>query len=69
MEAKTLKKCIEEAQRFIDLAEAVPLRTIDVETKLTKYPATYIEAGKASGAMKRASMDLSRELANIRQGR
>jgi len=69
MEAKTLKKCIQEAKDFIKLAEAVPLREVVIEGEHGKRTATYIEAGKASGAMKRASMDLSRELANLRQGR
>jgi hypothetical protein len=69
MEAKTLQRCIEEAREFIKLAKAIPLRTVEVEGESSKRTVTYIEAGKASGAMKRASMDLTRALADLRMGR
>ncbi|MFA5376617.1 MAG: hypothetical protein WC455_12795 [Dehalococcoidia bacterium] len=69
MQAKTLQQCIQEAKRFIQLAEAVPLRDVVIEGEHSKRTVTYIESGKASGAMKRASMDLSRCLSALRGGR
>lgn len=69
MQAKTLQQCIEEAKRFLQLAEAVPLREAVMEGESSKRTCTFIESGKASGAMKRASMDLSRCLSALRGGR
>lgn len=69
MEAKTLQRCIKEAKDFIEAAEAVPLREVVIEGESSKRTVAYIEPGKASGAMRRASMDLSRALADLRQGR
>lgn len=71
-EAKTLKRCIEEARRFIRLAEAVPIEHVPARTSvmhenLKAYD--RIKAGKESAAAKRSSMDLSRALADLRQGR
>ena len=67
MKADTLKKAIQEAERFIKAAKAVELEKIEQYStgKVTQYIAT----GKASGAARRASMDLSRVLADLRQGR
>jgi len=67
MQAKTMKQCIQEAKDFIKLAEAVPMR--DFGKDLNGKEVLFIESGKASGAMKRASMDLTRALADLRQGR
>jgi hypothetical protein len=64
MEASTLKACIREAKRFIKLAEAVPMSKSKANSAWD-----FIDSGKASGAAKRASMDLSRKLADLRQGR
>ena len=67
MEASTLKQAIKEAKRFIHLANAVP-----IDNRLVRggpESRDYIESGKASGAAKRASMDLSRCLSDLRQGR
>ena len=61
MKADTMKRCVKEAKRFIKLAS-------DVE--MHKYGNVEImQQGKASGAMVRASMDLTRALADLRQGR
>jgi hypothetical protein len=79
MKPETLKRCIAEAKRFIKLAEEVPVDrscfTADDwsvkhgDKKVGDRREPYIETGKASGAAKRASMDLSRELANLRCNR
>lgn len=59
MNPATLKAAVKEAKRFIDLAS-------EVETHKTgEYE--YINSGKASGAVKRASMDLSRALSEMRK--
>ena len=71
-EAKTLKRCIEEARRFIRLAEAVPIEHVpSYKTEVLGVTKAYdrIESGKQSAAAKRASMDLSRCLSDLRQGR
>jgi hypothetical protein len=67
MEAKTMKKCIAEAKRFVKLAEAVPIRKTENKSQFSKWD--FVESGKASGAARRASMDLTRALADLRQGR
>ena len=65
MRSETLRRAITEARRFIELAEAVPLRDYGSKGK----PVQFVESGKASGAVRRASMDLTRILADLRQGR
>jgi len=67
MKASTLKLAVLEAKRFVRLAEAVPLEDFGKDFKGKEVQ--FIEAGKASGAARRASMDLSRCLADLRQGR
>jgi hypothetical protein len=62
MEAKTVKKSILEARRFRELADLA----YDTEFDKDKE---YAYGGKNTAAMKRASMDLSRALADLRQGR
>ena len=69
MKPETLKLCIAEAKRFIEKAEQVPTHDTVIETTRSKRTATYINAGKASGAARRASLDLTRCLADLRQGR
>jgi hypothetical protein len=66
-QAATLLKCIQEAKRFIELAEEVPLTDFGRDLKGKKVQ--FIESGKASGAARRASMDLTRALADYRSGR
>ena len=62
MTPETLKLAIREAQRFIAIAENVPIETIG------KY--SYIKNPcKEAAACKRASMDLTRNLANMRKTR
>lgn len=67
MRSETLRRAIAEARRFIELAEAVPLR--DYGKDFEGKPVQFVESGKASGSVRRASMDLTRILADLRQGR
>lgn len=69
MRLETLNKAIAEAQRFIELAKAVPIVHLPAELNVRSIDRSYIDSGKASGAANRASMDLSRCLADLRQGR
>ena len=55
MTQKTLVNAILEAQRFLKIARDV------------KYDKYGVEYGKASAACKRASMDLTRALAEMRR--
>lgn len=59
---ETLKVCIEEAERF--LKRAKELEAMD-EKDLEFYCYNF----KEQAAVKRASMDLTRSLADLRQGR
>jgi hypothetical protein len=67
MRAETLGKAVSEARRFIELADAVPLRDYGKDFK--GKTVQFVESGKASGSVRRASMDLTRVLADLRQGR
>lgn len=60
MKPKTINESVKEAQRFIKLAKSV----ID-EHKLSGYEGLY--GSKATGALRRASMDLTRSLAEMRR--
>ena len=64
MKLETLQDCIAEAERFIEVArklgESIDYRRLgDIGTGTPKE----------SGAVRRASMDLTRRLADLRQGR
>ena len=69
MRAETLKTAIKEAKRFIKLAEAVPIKDYPAEHGVRSVGFAVIEPGKASGAARRASMDLTRILSDLRQRR
>jgi hypothetical protein len=69
MQATTLQKAIQEAERFLELAKAVPIKDYPAELHVRSIGWSCVETGKASGAARRASMDLSRELANLRCNR
>ena len=62
MMKQTLTECIQEAERFI--ARAKELQQIDT-TNVDAYYHNY----KWQASVTRASMDLSRALADLRQGR
>jgi len=59
MNTRTLQAAIAEAERFLDLA-----RELQAEQR---GAAVYFTACKASGATRRASMDLTRALADLRR--
>lgn len=79
MRTETLLAAIKEAERFIKIAKAVPIVRGRYEAddwhvkqgsrKVGDIKEPYYETGKASGAAIRASMDLTRKLADLRQGR
>ena len=66
MTKQTLDKAINEAKRFIKAAEQVKVHSsVNGDTGKLWY---YLDAPtKASGACKRASMDLTRALAEMRK--
>ena len=75
MTPSTLKKAIAEAERFIRAAEAVPLsgELPTMDGKVFKYvqrsiaPDETFAPSKHSAAAKRASLDLTRALADLRR--
>lgn len=58
MRAVTFARCESEAKRFLALA-----------AKVCKHNECNMRDGKEAAALKRASMDLTRALADLRQGR
>lgn len=65
MKTEEIKKAVEEAKRFINAAE----RCIEARKKTYKsgdYEFT-LNAPKESGACRRASLDLTRQLAEMRR--
>ena len=69
MRKTTLEKAIYEARRFIETAEALQsldaVRSYDWDVNRP----TYNFCPKEQGATKRASLDLTRKLADLRAGR
>jgi len=59
MNIRTLQAAIVEAERFLDLARELQAEQRD--------SGVYFAAGKATGAARRASMDLTRALADLRR--
>lgn len=64
MNTKTLNEAIEEAKRFIEAARCYI--AVDNERNKERY---HYGCPRESGAVRRASMDLTRKLADLRQGR
>lgn len=63
MKKKTLTRAVEDAKRFIEKASELKLVALDSKADdINGYP-------KEQGAVSRASMDLTRTLADLRQGR
>lgn len=63
MKRVTLGKAIAEAKRFIEKASELKLAALDSKyDDINGYP-------KEQGAVNRSSMDLTRTLADLRQGR
>jgi hypothetical protein len=66
MKPDTLKQAVAEAKRFISAAEKCKPRTLVCLNGKTRV---YFYPSKETGAAKRASMDLTRKLADLRAGR
>ncbi len=65
MEIETLKTAMQEAERFLKRAEILLKKsTEDGEFKHYRF-----NSSKDSASVKRASLDLTRSLADLRQGR
>ena len=62
MNPATLSRCIKEAERFLKAAKLAYSTELDKDKE-------YSFGGKNTAAAKRASMDLTRALADFRQGR
>lgn len=71
MQAKTLRKAIIEAKRFIEAANLVEIKDVTGTGPITagKHWEAVVEYTKESASCKRASMDLTRVLADLRNGR
>lgn len=63
MTPSTLRQARAEALRFIERAD----KCIAGTRKVDSYE--YLEVGKETGALRRASMDLTRKLAELRGGK
>jgi hypothetical protein len=65
MKKENIKKAVAEAKRFIACAKALEEETVKSYTNV-EY--TFYNSGtKESGALRRASMDLTRSLAEMRK--
>ena len=60
MNQKTLQAAISEAQRFLDLAKDLHMQSAHIDW-------IYIQGTARSRAVRRASMDLTRALADLRK--
>ena len=60
MNQKTLQAAIIEAERFLDLAKDLHMQSAHIDWH-------YIQGAARSGAVHRASMDLTRALSNLRR--
>lgn len=68
MRVATLDEAIAEAQRFIKAAST--LRTlIENAPNVRSFHGAVVGSPREQGAVKRASMDLTRKLADLRAGR
>lgn len=65
MEVKTLKTAMQEAERFLKRAEAL----LENSTENGEFKTYRFHSSKDSASVKRASLDLTRSLADLRQGR
>ena len=65
MEIETLKTTMQEAERFLKRAEAL----LKNSTEDGEFNYFRFHCSKDSASVKRASLDLTRSLADLRQGR
>lgn len=68
MEPDQIRICVEEAKRFLVRARAV-LAAVQKRKMHDGTPYEYLDSGKLTGALRRASMDLTRSLADLRRSR
>ncbi len=74
MKITTLLKAIGEAEHFLEAAKAAHQQfyidwEVDSKRLGLKHPQVYTNTSKRNASCKRASMDLTRILADLRQGR
>lgn len=62
MNTQTLQAAIADAERFLDLA-----RKLQIEQRAGGSGGGYFTASRITGATRRASMDLTRALADLRR--
>lgn len=69
MTPESIRKAIADAERFIKAAEEclATVETLNAGSAINEIE--YMPPSKLSGALRRASMDLTRSLANMRQSR
>lgn len=65
MEIETLKTAMQEAERFLKRAEIL----LKKSTEDGEFKHYHFHSSKDSASVKRASLDLTRSLADLRQGR
>ena len=65
MEIETLKTAMQEAERFLKRAEIL----LKNSTENGEFKNYRFHSSKDSASVKRASLDLTRSLADLRQGR
>ena len=78
MHIETAERCVMECQRFIAAWETCVRRHKSLDARSAEPPKDYIQKdflaydydiGKERAALRRASLDLSNALADLRQGR
>lgn len=70
MQAKTLRKAIVEAERFIESAKNVEIKDVSGTGMMKgKHWEAVVEYTKECASCKRSSMDLTRVLADLRNGK
>ncbi len=69
MKEATIQTAINEAQRFLDRANEALKRHVTDETEhgVTFMDGGYLSPSRESGALRRASLDLTRALAEMRR--
>lgn len=65
MKVETLKTAMQEAERFLKRAEAL----LENSTENGEFKYFRFHCSKDSASVKRSSLDLTRSLADLRQGR
>jgi len=69
MKRETLASCVREAERFITFAGYVLTEDTEQERDTVGDDISMWVSPRLTGAVRRASMDLTRQLADLRQNR